>query len=80
MRHCPRCNTTKVVEHFDGIFCVSCRLPEGTLGEWSKGTIIVEGGWTYPAEAKVDLPEGLKVRVAKFLPQRRYGVVPVSTL
>lgn len=79
VRHCPRCNTTQPVDQFDGVFCVGCRLPEGTVGKWSKGTIIIEGGWVYPAEATADLPEGVPVQVAKFLPHRRYGVIPISS-
>jgi hypothetical protein len=76
MRHCPRCNTTQVAEHFDGVFCMSCRLPEGTVGKWSAGMIVVEDGWSYPAENKLELPDGVPVVVAKFLPHRKYGVVP----
>jgi len=61
---------------------MGCRLPVGFVGKWSSGAngyIVIDGGWTYPAEASADLPEDLPVQVAEFLPHRRYRVVPVGS-
>jgi hypothetical protein len=64
IRHCPRCNTTQPVDQFDGVFCMGCRLPVGTVGKWSSGAnghIVIEttvGKWSSGANGYIVIDGG----------------------